>query len=358
MILIYWKIVIMMVLIVKQIIEHVHCEKLVLDNQANVEILQDLILGQVEVQECQELLDSSLFLPVEHIEGSLTMLTDPPNSSVNDFMGDLAYDHDDANKNDMTESQTIPTDHPNSSVETDANNNDIDSIQDQHKEESAEEYSSETDFLQTPKRIRSNSSGKFEMKLSGTPTQLLRRKRDRERKQLNKGLSLFDKMAKFANANEEDTTYFVMFKKGQEVHFCGSKEYVAKFKNNEALNEFSEAMIETREEPLLRKINIAAAKKKAVKPSPSKGNGNMSFLPGLNLQLHQKEVLKATTPTGQEESIAINQDTIVNLKSRIFVRQRRKNPNDRCKEMVENNIENEMPTKKGKGRGRGRGRAK
>ncbi|XP_076074169.1 uncharacterized protein LOC143045500 isoform X3 [Mytilus galloprovincialis] len=324
MILIYWKIVIMMVLIVKQIIEHVHCEKLVLDNQANVEILQDLILGQVEVQECQELLDSSLFLPVEHIE----------------------------------ESQTIPTDHPNSSVETDANNNDIDSIQDQHKEESAEEYSSETDFLQTPKRIRSNSSGKFEMKLSGTPTQLLRRKRDRERKQLNKGLSLFDKMAKFANANEEDTTYFVMFKKGQEVHFCGSKEYVAKFKNNEALNEFSEAMIETREEPLLRKINIAAAKKKAVKPSPSKGNGNMSFLPGLNLQLHQKEVLKATTPTGQEESIAINQDTIVNLKSRIFVRQRRKNPNDRCKEMVENNIENEMPTKKGKGRGRGRGRAK
>lgn len=44
---------------------------LVLDNQANVEILQDLILGQVEVQECQELLDSSLFLPVEHIEGTV-----------------------------------------------------------------------------------------------------------------------------------------------------------------------------------------------------------------------------------------------------------------------------------------------
>ncbi|CAG2237775.1 unnamed protein product [Mytilus edulis] len=63
---------------------------------------------------------------------------------------------------------------------------------------------------------------------------------------------------------------------------------------------------------------------------------------------HQKEVLKATKPTGQEESIAINKDSIVNLKSRIFVRQRRKNPNDRCKEMVENNIENEMPTKKGK----------
>ncbi|CAG2246972.1 unnamed protein product [Mytilus edulis] len=123
-----------------------------------------------------------------------------------------------------------------------------------------------------------------------------------------------------------------------------------KIKNNEALNE---SMIETREEHLLRKIIIAAAKKMAVKPSPSKGNANMSFLPGLNVQqYHQKEVLKATKPTGQEESIAINKDSIVNLKSRIFVRQRRKNPNDRCKEMVENNIENEMPTKKGKGRRR------
>ncbi|CAG2256027.1 unnamed protein product [Mytilus edulis] len=202
-------------------------------------------------------------------------------------------------------------------------------------------------------RIRSTSSGKFEMKLSGTPTQLLRRKRDRERKQLNKSLSLFDKIAKFANAND-DTSYFVMFKKGQEVHFCGSKQYVEKFEDNEALNEFSESMIESREEPLLRKTNKAAAKKMAVKPSPSKGNANMSFLPGLNVQYHQKEVLKATKPTGQEESIAINKDTIVNLKSRIFVRQRMKNPNDRCKEMVENNIEMKCPLKSEKvGEGEG-----
>lgn len=42
------------------------------------------------------------FYSYTFFSGSLTMLTDPPNSSVNDFMGDLAYDHDDANKNDMT----------------------------------------------------------------------------------------------------------------------------------------------------------------------------------------------------------------------------------------------------------------
>ncbi|VDI16269.1 zinc finger SWIM domain-containing protein 3 [Mytilus galloprovincialis] len=135
-----------------------------------------------------------------------------------------------------------------------------------HKEESAEDDSNEIDFLQTPKRIRSTSSGKFEMKLSGTPTQLLRRKRDREKKQLNKSLSLFDKIAKFANAND-DTSYFVMFKKGQEVHFCGSKQYVEKFEDNEALNEFSESMIESREEPLLRKTNKAAAKKNGYQTS-------------------------------------------------------------------------------------------
>ncbi|CAG2190082.1 unnamed protein product [Mytilus edulis] len=61
------------------------------------------------------------------------------------------------------------------------------------------------------------------MKLFGTPTQLLRRKRDWDRKRLNKVLSLFDKMTKFANANEEDASYFVMFKKGQEVHFVDLK---------------------------------------------------------------------------------------------------------------------------------------
>ena len=76
------------------------------------------------------------------------------------------------------------------------------------------------------------------------------RKTGKEKK-LIRGLSIFDKLVKYANENE-DASFFSVIKKGDEIHFCGSEEFVKRFKDNEPICDYTDSMIETRKESNLQ----------------------------------------------------------------------------------------------------------
>ncbi|XP_062607149.1 uncharacterized protein LOC134268931 [Saccostrea cucullata] len=187
----------------------------------------------------------------------------------------------------------------------------------------------ETFSVTTPaaKKIRDKDSGKFVRKKTGTDTDFKRRQKDVERKRLSRGLKVFEKMAAFANDNE-DVQYFAVIKKGEEVHFSGSEDMVKNFKENKNILNFTDSMIETREESILQKIIKAKIKENVVQPSPYKGahGTGLGFLPGCSKippkDLQHLELTKMT-PTSGEDLVAISKDTVMNLKSRIFLREKR-----------------------------------
>ena len=198
----------------------------------------------------------------------------------------------------------------------------------------------------------------------GTPEDIKRRKKDLERKQLSRGLKVFDKMALFAN-QYEDVTYFAVIKKGNDVHFTGSSELVKKFKDNEKLLEYTDSMIETRQESIIKKITKTRVKQQAVRPSPYKASSaTMSFLPEIKQDIKQAQQieLKELRPSeNTEDLISITKDTVLNLKSRIFTREKRKPVKRRleeiaCEQNAEGDETKEKPKKRGRPRGRGKGR--
>ena len=192
-----------------------------------------------------------------------------------------------------------------------------------------------------------SAKGKFLKKSGGTPKEEERRARDRERKTFDRVLKIFDRLS--VKSKEQELEYFcVIQRKNGEVHYSGTRKFTRKFQSNESLIEFNDSMLESRRESILKKINTKAALKKAVQPSPCKKSvpSQMTFLPGLqsvNLSEVQKNDLSNMVPQ-IEQSIALDSAQVVALKSRMFVRQRRRNPKTRLGETDKEN-------KKGRKRG-------
>ena len=117
--------------------------------------------------------------------------------------------------------------------------------------------------------------------------------------------------------------------------------------------------METRSSSIMKKINLAVAKKDAVEPSPSKAPQAMAFLPGLDIrEVQRKDLSEKNMPNAEEGQISVDESTIVKMKKRIFVRERRQNPSERVKEMHETKAEEKDKCGKKCGWGRGRGRRK
>ncbi|CAG2205923.1 unnamed protein product [Mytilus edulis] len=155
------------------------------------------------------------------------------------------------------------------------------------------------------------SKGKYEVKTSGTPQQI-----ERRRKKISSTLQIFDKLTK-ASVAEEGLSYFcVLQRKNGEVHFSATDDLKQNFIDNKPILEFKDNMIETRRQSVLNKMHVAEIKHKSVKPSPSKGPSQMSFLPGLGAA--QREELQNLSLQG-ENRIALNTESLENIKKRIWV---------------------------------------
>ena len=95
--------------------------------------------------------------------------------------------------------------------------------------------------------------GKFTLKLSGTPADLLRREKDRERKKITRALGTFDRLTLVATQTEMEHFCLLRTKIG-EVFYTGSDEFCASFKRNKPILLFEEKMIEIRRTSILQKL--------------------------------------------------------------------------------------------------------
>ena len=201
-----------------------------------------------------------------------------------------------------------------------------------------------------------DSKGKFVMKSGGSLKEQEKRQKDRERKQFDRVLKIFETLS--VKSQSHNFKYICIIQKDNgEVHYNGTKEFNKKFQNNEALCDYTDSMIETRRESILKKINVRSALKMAVEPSPCKNQeapNQMAFLPGLSphpsgtkktLGLTQKLDLQGMVPQS-EQSIAVSSDQNVALKRKTFTRQRRKNPKMRLETAKETEAEDK---ERGKG---------
>lgn len=208
-----------------------------------------------------------------------------------------------------------------------------------------------------------DDQGRFLRKTVGTPKQMEIREKDRLRKQLNKPLNTLKKMAEIS-MKEDDFEYFSIFKtKNGDVFYTGTETFTKNFRDNKPILEFKEDMIESRRSSLVEKVLVQGAKKTAVRPLPNKKgiSHQMSFLPGLSsssISSSQKDDLRNIIPIVEEEdTVALDDASVVRLTKRTFTRQKRKAPAARAELMALNlNIE-PTPGKKSR-RGRGRGKNK
>ena len=163
---------------------------------------------------------------------------------------------------------------------------------------------------------------------------------------------------------EEDFEYFSIFKtKNGDVLYTGPEKFNKNFRDNKPILEFKEDMIESRRSSLVEKVLVQGAKKTAVRPSPNKRRicPQMSFLPGLSsssISSSQKDDLRNIIPIVEEEdTVALDDTSVVRLTIRTFTRQKRKAPAARAELMASNLNIGPTPGKKSK-RGRGRGKNK
>ena len=173
----------------------------------------------------------------------------------------------------------------------------------------------------------------------------LRRQKDRERKQFERVLKVFETLS--LKSKQYNFKYICIIQKEDgEVHYNGTSELNKNFQDNQPILPYQDSnMIETRRDSILHKINLTSTLKEAVRPSPFKGHdtqqGHMSFLPGLSPPPYSVGQVQKINLLGMvpqcEQSVAIDSDHIVELKKRTFTRKRRPNPKTRL-EMLDHDV--------------------
>ena len=93
-----------------------------------------------------------------------------------------------------------------------------------------------------------------------------RRKKVRERKQFDRTLKIFDKLAKTSVGEGKLKYLCVIQSESGEFHFSRTDDFEKKLKDNNPIINYTDSLIETRRSSLIKKLDNATIKRSAVGP--------------------------------------------------------------------------------------------